>query len=115
MAKYTIDRNTWYRGKSHEGSSLLRSDGLMCCLGQMAKQMGYSKEELEYRVEPRSLLRAGIDNKFPSYLINEYQRQTDTCCRMMDINDCPLTSDEQREQRLIEIAAANGDELEFIG
>ena len=38
MAKFTVDRKTWFRGQSSSDSKLLREDGQRCCIGFVAQQ-----------------------------------------------------------------------------
>lgn len=111
--KFTIDRTKWYRGKTATASALLRpQDGMMCCLGQMALQCGYTPEQIESITEPNAFPTVEKD-LFPSYILND-GHQTQTCVRMMDINDRRDISDSEREERLKNEVAQFGDELEFV-
>jgi hypothetical protein len=55
--KFVIDRSKWLRGEGTGDSFLLRpSDGKMCCVGQMCKQLGVSDDILRSRKSVGHLL-----------------------------------------------------------
>lgn len=111
--EFTIIRSKWFRGLGSFGSSLLRVDGTMCCLGQVARQCGVKNEEMRGTGSPE-----GLDNSvrplLPAFLLAGDGRNSDVCRRMMEINDSLDLGDDEREQKLTEIAAANGITLHFV-
>lgn len=117
MRKFIIDRNTWLRGEYSENSYLLRSsDNKMCCLGQISSQCGISNEELRDRKNPSDLIYFGIDvsTKIPFLISRDSERDSDLTSRAMPINDTPLISDKEREEKLKDLFSESQIELEFI-
>jgi hypothetical protein len=110
MAKYIVDRRTWYRGMTDDGNSLLlRSDGKRCCIGFVGQQCGIVDEEL---------LNKGTVYKAPSALWPDWMKEskinfgTDIALAY-ETNDTVRLTDESREAILKKIFARNGDEIEF--
>lgn len=129
MAHYTINRKTWYRGRSGGGSSLLRSDGMRCCIGQIGEQIGIPDKFLLN--VPVILAKQGNDavysipdeerTKFPEWMRSENDLDGKgiwACYRTNDQahgdNGAGYMSEELRESRLIEAFASHGDTLEFV-
>jgi hypothetical protein len=108
--KFTVDRKTWYRGHASEDSSLLRSDGTRCCIGFVGQQCG---------IEDRYLLGKGLtldvtknQRTFPVWMHSSSTHSD--IGRVYAANDSRSLSDPQREAKLKEIFARNGDEIEFV-
>lgn len=112
MAKFTVDRQKWYRGSS-AGSKLLRQDGSRCCIGFVGEQCGFADEDIlnkECAFEVKS-------GKWPKWFFEPWHdsvQQTDDLMYAYDTNDDGGISDSEREARLKEIFAKNGDEIEFV-
>lgn len=119
--KYTIDRTKWLRGEGSMVSDLLREDGKMCCLGQIAKQCGLKPKELRNTASPMSLDQKPAE-KFRKALpwllkvdkVDAEFENTHICGVAMEVNDREKLSDAKREARLTAIFAKRGIELEFI-
>ena len=119
--KYKIDRailahggttNSQILGTTH----LLSGEGKMCCLGQVCLQEGVPKDILLLNSFPRA-----VGNSLPEgyWLLakNDHGTLVDSsmALAMMSVNDNPRTTREQKEARLIELAASAGHEFEFVG
>jgi hypothetical protein len=70
--EFVLDIDKWKSGSDYgpepvgEGSTQLCNDaGYMCCLGQFAKQCGYTEEELQQFGDPEDLLEA-LNDEFNS-------------------------------------------------
>ncbi len=109
--KFIIDRKKWYRGKGSTESSLLRPDGLQCCVGQMCSQLGCNDGTLLDIPAMHMLKLNPIIFDTLGYDINNMSNWID---RAYGINDSMDISDTEREQKLTVLAQENGHELEFI-
>jgi hypothetical protein len=110
MAKFVVDRKTWFRGAGSWMSSLLRGDGRRCCIGFVGNQVGCTDDELRFVPSVEKLLEScePAARKFPDWMqdariFDAYQTNDD-----LDLNDV------ERESKLKEIFARHGDEIEFI-
>lgn len=127
--KFTINRDTWLRGEPDD-SFLLRDDGFMCCLGQIAEQCGVPRDHLLNMDIPAGLLGSDEFNLAPHpvigmlaekasaadiHIMNIWFRNTTLAHDAMTINDSYNYSDVERESRLIKLFAKHNIELEFIG
>lgn len=107
--KLIIDRSKWRcQGHGLGCVQLLNQEGFMCCLGQVSKQLGASDEQIKHYAVPcvssfaHPLLVAGVVNTVLS-------------TKAIEINDAEYYDDTSREQKLIELFADAGVELEFEG
>jgi hypothetical protein len=108
MAKYTVDRKTWYRGMRGLRSRLLRPDGTRCCIGFVGQQCGISDNWLLDRPAIADETPEVIEAEWPEWMKVEHLVE-----QAYEANDNPDLTGEQREAKLKEIFARNGDEIEF--
>lgn len=133
---FTITRSKWLRGEGSDDSALLRaSDSKMCCLGQVGEQCGIPREVLSGATNLCNLGLSPVsaDNiqAIPDALkpLNMGFWKDNTLARnMMSLNDAPvgeiteglssgeilIQSEEFREAKLTELAAAEGITLIFV-
>ena len=116
--KLIIDRNTWLRGEGSEVSRLLRrEDSKMCCLGFLAISCNVPEEAIMQDQTPSNVC---FEHRLmmPEFLFDadsSYRTVVSgACIRLMGINDNEDWQDAEREEKLIEIFAENGIQLEFI-
>lgn len=124
MATYVIYRGSWRRGgDSQERSSELGSTSLyepktkmMCCLGQCAFEAGTPISKLVDIGEP-----ADVDvcpNLIESGLISEDDwgstRQSKFSNEAIAINDDEAITDQQREEKLIDLSSRYGHTITFV-
>lgn len=118
--KLTIDRNRWLRGVGSE-SSLLDSCGKSCALGFLAKDLGYSDDEILNKEGPDYILSdAGV--RFPESLVKRIERKediwsapTEIAVQIISINDDVNLTDSERESKIIQLFQKVDIELEFVG
>lgn len=121
MRLFTINRRKWHRG-SQPGSRLLSPiTKKLCCMGQIALQIGCAKKRIEDAAIPVSdQSTPGLAEVFHKALptLVYYDRDafvlTPLCRTMIATNDNPDITDSIREQRLQAQAKEAGFELEFI-
>ena len=109
--KFVIDRSRWKNAKHGLGTTLLlNSQGYMCCLGQVSKQLGASDEQIEGCMGPAGVVgRYGIKDILAPLIGSNYELSG----RAMCINDNTTIDDVQRESELISLFATYGHELSF--
>lgn len=107
--KFTVDRKTWFRGNGHAHSSLLKENGLRCCLGFVGNQSGIPDDEMIGEGIPSEVL----PDKWPKWLIRK-KRPSASCYKAMETNDDPTMQDARRETIIKTIFSKHGDEIEFI-
>ncbi len=112
--KFKIDRRKWLRGEGSEDSKLLRkSDGLMCCLGQVALQCGIPISCIRERGAPDDV-RYSQKRKFPDWILDGNIAELNCDVGItMDTNDSIATTDAQKEAELKRLFKANGDTITF--
>jgi hypothetical protein len=105
--KVIVDRTKWLRGQYGQYDSyLLREhDGKMCCLGFRCEQLGVSRDDLKGKEMPES--------------VEEWLPEDDWTIagagKVAEVNDSrAFDGDAEREAQLIELFAAQGDELVFV-
>lgn len=119
--RFTVDRARWLNGHTMHGedSYLHRtSDGLMCCLGHLAKSCGIDEAAM-LNIETVASL-AHYTNlpeplKFLTYRQNGEWRDTTPATCLMHINDDAGLSYETREAHLTTEFALHGIEVVFVG
>lgn len=109
MAKFTVDRRTWYRGKGEKFSALLREDGTRCCIGFVGAQCGISDQELMGHPGVTGV-RLPLREHFPKWM----QEEGGDVINAYGDNDDEALTDAEREERLKVRFAKYGDEIEFI-
>jgi hypothetical protein len=119
LIPFTITRSKWLRG-GKGNSYLLRIDGLMCCLGMWCKQIADIPEaDMLSRTSPQ-MLRGHVmqlSQRFPWLLTMRGNVQsalnTSRANDLMEDNDCPYISQEERERRIAEGFAKLGYRVIF--
>lgn len=103
LRTFVIDRETWLRG-DWQHSKLLRPDGLMCCLGQVALQLGATKKDIRDVSAP-----IGVGRPL------DWNPASAALSQMMQDNDMAGVVDSTRERRLNKSAKRIGWRLKFVG
>jgi len=114
MAKFVVDRQSWYRGHNSNESKLLRQDGTRCCIGFVGQQCGIADKDL-LEVSSVATLNNGpyhseTHDKFPAWMRASFGVIKDAYM----VNDKVDMTDAQREKELQIIFSRFGDEIEFI-
>jgi len=105
--KLVIDRAKWCRGG--ENTSLIRSeDGCMCCLGFFGLACGVPGKLMIDKAGPASAKHSG----WPEWL-NDGETMLTAKHLLLEANDESSINDSEREQRITEIFAKHGVEVEF--
>jgi hypothetical protein len=112
--KFVIDRKTWFRGEGSEESKLLREDGRMCCIGQIAEQCSVPRDSILNVSDLHRDRFHGNMNLFPAWFRIEGLSQSPDLSECYGINDDQDSDDDFREAALKKIFAHHGDELEFV-
>lgn len=100
MIAVVIDRKKWYRGQGSETSCLLTRNNKMCCIGFLARVLGYTPKVIRYRaelelVDPRDeftykyspiLQLAYIANDNPTITEGEREKSIKQYGRNMDVH-----------------------------
>lgn len=115
-----IDRQTWLRGEGHPDSFLYRSgDDKKCCLGFAALAAGANVDDIKSMCNFETLhrdKRIVISNmmKSTSYGLAFLREATEVHQNLIDINDHPSMSEEDREKQIKEEFGKAGIEITFI-
>lgn len=96
MKQVIVRRKTWYRGQGSDNSYLLRADGLMCCIGFLAKAFGVSNKSI------RNVPTLGRVKLRPA-LTRFDQRHKLALDRAYNVNDNASIDDAFREMELVRI------------
>lgn len=115
---FIIDRSKWRCGGDHVHKNqkgigatyLLNKEGFMCCLGQVAKQEGFSQEDILNKHEPKNL-----NPIKDSITINKDGGNSDLANKAININDDFDMSLPERESRLKKIFNSYGHTIKFTG
>ena len=115
--QFTVERSRWLRGLGAFKSGLLR-DGLQCCMGFVAEQIGVP---CELRADSAGVaskpVRDLIEEALPDFVHRDRLGFLDerTWVRAAyGVNDNPDLADADREARLTQLFADNGHELVFV-
>jgi len=118
--EFIIDRSKWRCGGTLEHNSkglgktrLLNSEGYMCCLGQVSKQLGCSDESLLFTETPYSINDDEID-KVRDVLLTDNRYHNNLSLKAIDIND-DNTIIKEKEVLLKELFKEHGHSITFIG
>ena len=141
MKVYEVDRTKWRRGFGAAGSKLwVESSQCGCCLGLLGLQCGYTKEQLEGKAYPSSVVQTQVaeetlPNLFPLglFIPDTDNEENKTATLMMAVNDAPvgtftpaylltpprrmgikIRSEKHRERKLRELAISIGFRLKFV-
>lgn len=128
---FTVHRGRWLSGGLETttgqfiSSRLLApagsaAEGKMCCLGFLARELGYDPEEILDRATPGSTQRKYVDdakeyrNLWPDSLMTA-GLDTHLCARIMAQNDAPIDGGTvAREQVLAQLFAQAGITVTFV-
>lgn len=120
--KFIIDRSKWRCGgetgenaKGFGSTRLLNGEGYMCCLGQIAKQLGYINADLIGLGEPYELHDDDEKNFEENILVNSDTCNTDLTSDAMSINDDADITIKERERQLKARFKEEGISLVFVG
>lgn len=123
--KFTIDRSKWRCGgpedslqtcRSHgKGITLLlNKEGFLCCLGQIALQMGLAQKDIHDTSSPYKAW--GCGDKLVPLLVTDGKSINSTfSARAMGINDDVDTTLTEKEQKLIALGKEYGCTIDFTG
>lgn len=108
MKEFTVVREKWCRGTKSTVSLLRSSDDTMCCLGFMAKELGYSDEEILDVGDPADKrFSSGRDlwpNELIAYSCLMGRELSDIGTKIVDVNDDDIglfvANDQEREAEL---------------
>ncbi len=103
--KFTVERKKWIRGRPH-GSCLLKSNGHMCCLGFLAKELGIQDKKLFYVQLPDMLAEDG--------LTVEQSEFSDIDWRDIVSTNDSYQVESNREEVLKELFLEAGYQVEFV-
>jgi hypothetical protein len=123
-----IQRSKWLRGRPGEGC-LRNADGLQCCLGFVAVEAGYSETLINYNDIGSLCDGEGVNG--PPRLFRELVQVSKTVDpeddyestdvggtpleqSLIEINDDGDLNDDEREAKLIEVAAKAGIQFVFV-
>jgi hypothetical protein len=106
--KFTVDRKTWLRGMGGTDSALLRADGMRCCIGHVGQQCGVPDEAM-MGICTVGHIKGSARLLFPVWIQNDPD-----IGQAYSTNDSRDFNDPEREAKLKEIFASNGDEIEFV-
>lgn len=109
--KLTIDRSIWLRGEGSIASFLLRqSDNKQCCIGILLEANGVKRDKL------MGVSAVKNENNIPCVIPpdNLNWLNEDQVNEFYSINDSKAYDDTFREQKLTEMFATHGIEVEFI-
>lgn len=131
VKSFTVDRKTWYRGKSGDSSCLLNNAGNRCCLGFYASACGVEDKQMRNLLSPGSLVElaktGSTYDKFDRSVsrdVNEWKTKltrsssvdnSETCMKMMQVNDEEKITEEVREKKLTALFASIGIKIKFVG
>lgn len=126
---FVIDRSKWRCG-GHErdpydgalnpsvrgigNTQLLNCEGFMCCLGQVAVQLGADRSRIACAGIPEEADSESLEYLTP-VLVSDECLDSPLSNAAMRINDDRLLSDEDRECALTELFAKHGHTLTFTG
>ena len=123
--KFTIKRSEWIRGDEGDNSRLFNGSGQKCCLGFYSQACGVSEDDM-YDVATPDQLSEPFRQKLPEWA--QKWRAMGPLRNLIYANDLPLFKDGQREEnfrfkfrteaereaKIKELFALQGDEVEFV-
>lgn len=118
ITKFKVERSRWLRGEGYHESYLLRpADNKMCCLGFLGKACGVSEERMRGVQTPTDVSNgndypSALSNMLPDLVAPGSIKVAEFV--LMDINDTPQITDEQREILLSKIFNLIGLTVEFV-
>ncbi len=120
-----VERSKWLRGgKDGDGmgasSTLLNSDGHMCCLGFACKTLGFRDSTIFSKGSPTNAVRAGTASALRhrklrmSALITADGSNSEATWEAMSINDSDDVCDADRENQLKPVLKKLGFAVKFV-
>lgn len=109
--KFQVDRKIWWRGQGSPGSLLLRRDGKMCCVGFFCLASGLTKDDIIGRATIAPDFRVLSDKELSKWCV---ELSPHVALGVYNTNDQKGLLDSAREEKLIELFAQLGHEVEFI-
>jgi len=116
---FTVQRSRWFRG-NRIGKLKDLGTGHMCCLGFVCQKLGVSDEDMIGKRMPTDLysiakakvvgvlLKTQPEGAFYSHLVTSWVNEAAA------INDNDVISEEDREEKLINLFGKNGHKLTII-
>ncbi len=115
LVKFTVKRSTWARGCGSLDSFLLNYNGKMCCLGFLARELGFSEESIEGRPHPRV---CGLGPELPGEEPHRFMNESwDPIIKVNDRYDLAVDQDlseKEREEALAIMFREKGYAVEFV-
>lgn len=140
MHKFTIDRSKWARGrydnvekgmtgkKVAEWNRLENEDGTKCCLGFLAESLGvsggyrrthcyfvFTSCDAKNEPLPNALAVTPSDHFYREHHLTRMHHDDDYARVLAGVNDERYRTESAREQKLTELFAKLGFEVEFVG
>lgn len=113
MKKLIIDRTKWMRGTNGNGSALFNpKNEKMCCLGFYAISCGLSEKQIAHKAFPSSLEYHLPDNM--KWLLGRNENNECIENSLATINDWYGTTEQEREEELMQEFAKHNVEVTFI-
>ena len=102
-----VVRKKWYRGKGGDDSRLLCESGQMCCIGFLARRLGYKPREIR---DVSTLVDTEDYLKVDSFAYE----QDSILCDCYEVNDDTAISDATRERKLTALGKKMGVRFTFV-
>jgi hypothetical protein len=117
--KVVVDCERWVRGryKKYGRSCLLNEKGNRCCLGFVAKVLGYRDGSIQTLLAPAKILETRQSNVLCDVQETErgvFVRNSVFSAEAMGLNDYASIDDAERRRRLVVLGKEHGVEFEFI-
>ncbi len=116
--KFTVWRDSWYRGLCANDSSLLREDGKRCCVGFYCQALGFDDEATRLCAYfPLADSAKENQTRALGWLVGSRELAADHDTRhgsVYFVNDDNTLSDRAREEYLTKLFAAQGIDVTFV-
>lgn len=108
MTRFTVKRSKWYRGMGGPSSKLRIPDsGMMCCLGFLAKELGFQENMITGKASPECLNHLYLEGKTDDFVNENWGR-------IMLMNDRTDCGQDWREEMIAKFFLSKGYEVEFV-
>lgn len=115
MLKVKVNRKKWYRGKGPAKSSLLCSNGQMCCIGFLGKALDVKNAHMLKQPTLHDATYHKSMSDSVRHVVTEMVDEFDyELSRAYQINDDPEIEDDEREVRLKKIGKSMDVVFTFI-
>lgn len=104
MIKCEIDRKKWYRGHGSMYSRLLKTDGSMCCMGFLAKEMG---------VNDWAILDVPSFSQANTVLMDFHDKHEEYVFKLYETNDMQGLDEDSRETQIQQFGKEIGVDFAF--